>query len=253
MPSVGVKIALVDRAEGVGLLVVVLFGLVKFPPLLVLFAVVMAGGAALLAMVTRISHFLTCTFLNDPHPVGSVSGPGEGVLVRIHCHIQLVPLDGCAGILDIPYPDTLNIEGRSEGENVGISCHRDACLYRGAACSDPVAGAADMLVLLRAVRRAAELSGVPEMNRTFCAGLLGCCKLGFQLLDLFLCFEGFRFPVDCPAAVNVPLSGQVVNPGGCCIGADDAGSGQNDRCGCCQAVPLLPGTARNCESAELGQ
>jgi hypothetical protein len=62
VPSVGVKITLVDRAEGVGLLVVVLFGLVKFPPLLVLFAVVMAGGAALLAMVTRISHFLTCTF-----------------------------------------------------------------------------------------------------------------------------------------------------------------------------------------------
>ena len=84
----------------------------------------------------------------------------------------------------------------SEGKNVGIGSHRDARLYRGAACSDPVAGAADMLVLLRAVRRAAELSGVPEMNRTFCAGLLGCCKLGFQLLDLFLCFEGFRFPVD---------------------------------------------------------
>ena len=47
--------------------------------------------------------------------------------MRIHCHIQLVSLDGCAGILDIPYPDTLNIEGRSEGENIGISCHRDAC------------------------------------------------------------------------------------------------------------------------------
>ena len=47
VPGLGVKIALVDRAEGVGLLVVVLFGLVKFPPLLVLFAAVVAGGAVL--------------------------------------------------------------------------------------------------------------------------------------------------------------------------------------------------------------
>lgn len=64
MPGVGVKIALVDRAEGVVFFIVSSCGQMEFVPLFVFLAGIVAGCVAVRAMVARIIHSWIIPFLS---------------------------------------------------------------------------------------------------------------------------------------------------------------------------------------------